>query len=411
MFCYTLLLFISCLSVAGALSISFPPSGTPTAASDSQNVTWKRDKKDPSVQFYLQKIKLDQPGGPTVKSTPVPIDNSLGGQGTSPMMFNRAGLFEILAVNIQNGQPFFTTEITVAPNPTSSGGPPPPTGTSASPNKKQGMEPGTPKSSSSSATSTNTTSPTTNATSSSDASVASSQNNDKRNDHTALIIGAVTGGVGLVFIVGIVLLCLRYRTRRATSNFARSKMVRSYTPEVYGGRRTILGSEKGSDPGYDPSAASIRRGSLRPLDSVSNVHHYVAPILPPIPVARSVIGSDISSTMSGSSSARRTRERNGLRLSASTLSTSTSTSNGSLFPIPTLPPRTRTDRQMLIEQDIQKLQARMLILQGQSDISLISRLEREEELKQIHMKVDDLKTLHESRWALGLTDEVPMGLL
>jgi len=65
---------------------------------------------------------------------------------------------------------------------------------------------------------------------------------------------------------------------------------------------------------------------------------------------------------------------------------------------------------MMIEEDIQRLQARMLFLQGRGNISPISHLEREEELKQILSKVDRLKAVHESRWALGLTDEVPDGL-
>ncbi|KAJ4490953.1 hypothetical protein J3R30DRAFT_159790 [Lentinula aciculospora] len=85
----------------------------------TQMVTWKRGKSDPNSQFFLQKIKLDNSKGPTPKSTPVAITNSQNYEGTSPMAFNRAGLFQIIAVDIQNEKTFFSTEITVLPNPTS----------------------------------------------------------------------------------------------------------------------------------------------------------------------------------------------------------------------------------------------------------------------------------------------------
>jgi hypothetical protein len=98
---YHVLLFFLWLSVAGALKIHFPPSGTPTAALDSQTISWTRDNKDPPDQFFIQKIKLDDGNGPSAKSTPVPISNSQEKSGTSPFMFNRAGLFQILAVDIQ----------------------------------------------------------------------------------------------------------------------------------------------------------------------------------------------------------------------------------------------------------------------------------------------------------------------
>jgi len=67
---------------------------------------------------------------------------------------------------------------------------------------------------------------------------------------------------------------------------------------------------------------------------------------------------------------------------------------------------------MIIEENIQQYQARILILQGDSgEDSLMSRLERENELVKINAKVDMLKKAHESDWALRLTDDVPEGLL
>jgi len=63
---------------------------------------------------------------------------------------------------------------------------------------------------------------------------------------------------------------------------------------------------------------------------------------------------------------------------------------------------------MIIEEDIQRHQARILFLQGDSgEVSPISRLEREQELLQTNARVEMLKRVHESHWALELTDEVP----
>jgi len=185
-------------------------------------------------------------------------------------------------------------------------------------------------------------------------------------------------------------------------------MVRYHDSDLLEGQRTASpGLEK--DLEYSPSLSPIKRNSLRPQDSVSNIY-YIPPILPPIPAARSVASSEIPSSVSTSSSARRTRDRNTPRLSIGTLSTTT-TGSGSLFPVPALPPRTRTDRQMLIEEDIQRLQSRILFLQGDNvNTPAISRLEREQELLLTNARVERLKEVHESKWALGLTDEIPEGV-
>ncbi|KIK53883.1 hypothetical protein GYMLUDRAFT_250060 [Collybiopsis luxurians FD-317 M1] len=200
---------LSLLGSAGSLSISFPPSGTPTAFFDSQNVTWQRDKTDPAVQFFLQKIKLDEPEGPTVKSTPIPTDNSQGDQGTSPMVFSYLKSSQSTFNILKNGEPFFTTEVTVVPNPTLTGSPLPPTGTSASSSKKTGvnMNINSMKSATAAFLSSVSTKPT-----SSDTSVASASTSNA-GDHTALLVGAVMGGVGLFLLIGNILLCLRRRRR------------------------------------------------------------------------------------------------------------------------------------------------------------------------------------------------------
>jgi len=66
---------------------------------------------------------------------------------------------------------------------------------------------------------------------------------------------------------------------------------------------------------------------------------------------------------------------------------------------------------MVIEENIQEHQAKILFLQGESgEVLLMSRLEREEELMQTNARVEMLKKAHESDWALRLTDEVPEGL-
>ncbi|KIK54841.1 hypothetical protein GYMLUDRAFT_891941 [Collybiopsis luxurians FD-317 M1] len=98
-----LFIWFSCLPLsAGSLSISFPPLGTPIVGLNTQMVTWKRDEHDPQAQFFFQKIKLAEPGGPTANSSQVQISDSQNDEGTSPMTFDQAGLFEILAVDAES---------------------------------------------------------------------------------------------------------------------------------------------------------------------------------------------------------------------------------------------------------------------------------------------------------------------
>lgn len=393
---YTLLLtfvFISWFAtIVGALSISFP-SGT-IVLDKSVEFNWTH-AKDANTEFFLQKIKLDEPGGPGGPSGPVTVDDSTKDTGKSHLTFTQAGLFEVLAVNPTNTKStLFMTEVTVA--------------SKATLTSTAQHSPITSSTTSTSTTKSSTPSPT----GKTDMETNPPNSGDSSKATTFAIVGGIAGGVGVLLIIGAILLFLRYRARRRTSQFFRNKMAGSYGSEDRWVDPTIVGLEKEQDisPYYSPIKS--KRASLLPQDSVSNIAlpRYVPPILPPIPTARSITSSNGTSSASSSSSVRRMRDNNTPRLSITTLSASASNASsgsGTLFPIPALPPRTRTDRQMVIEEDIQRLQARMLMLQGGGDMSPITRLERQEELTQIYAKVEKLKKVHESKWALGLTDDIP----
>ncbi|KAF9067835.1 hypothetical protein BDP27DRAFT_1422439 [Rhodocollybia butyracea] len=100
--------------VAGALAISFS-SGT-MIAPESLNITWSHNKKD-KIPFFLEKIKLDKPGGPGL-AIPVLVANSSANAGVSSIEFERSGLFVVVAVNAKTNKPIFTTVINVV-SPTS----------------------------------------------------------------------------------------------------------------------------------------------------------------------------------------------------------------------------------------------------------------------------------------------------
>ncbi|KAJ3826344.1 hypothetical protein F5880DRAFT_110886 [Lentinula raphanica] len=230
---------------------------------------------------------------------------------------------------------------------------------------------------------------------------------------SAVIIGAVVGAVGIAFLLGVVLLYRRYRTRRRTTNIISTGRVRSFSSDTVVDQWSIDKEKQISDD-CDYYEASFRRSPksmLTPQDSVSNVFvqkRFSPSVLPPIPAARYYDSSpDASSVISNTtaSSAPRTKDRKVPSISLSALSSSAgSAASGSLFPIPVLPPRTRTDRQKLLEEEIQKLQAKILHLQGNGDISSSKMISegQEQELRQIHRRVELLKKIHESDWALGV---------
>ncbi|KAJ3733420.1 hypothetical protein DFJ43DRAFT_1153449 [Lentinula guzmanii] len=202
-------------SAVEALSISFLPEGTPTAGLKSQLVLWKRDTSDPNTQFVLQKIKLNDPDGPTPKSTPVPILNSQSDEGESPMVFNQAGLFQIIAVDKQNEQTFFSTELTVLPNPTSSASL---SSSNTFLSESLGSSIGTPTSLAGPAASDSDYPAAT-----SSSTVGPSTVDSKNGNHTATIIGVtILGIVALISIPGVIFLCLRWRKGRHRTNFTAS---------------------------------------------------------------------------------------------------------------------------------------------------------------------------------------------
>ncbi|KAJ3770149.1 hypothetical protein FB446DRAFT_179181 [Lentinula raphanica] len=237
---------------------------------------------------------------------------------------------------------------------------------------------------------------------------------DTNKHFAAAVIGAVVGVVGIAFVLGVFLLYRRYRTRRRTTNIISTGRVRSFSSDTVVDQWSIDKEKQISDD-CDYYEASFRRSPksmLTPQDSVSNVFvrqkRFSPSVLPPIPAARYYDSSPDASSVSSNttaSSAPRTKNRKVPSISLSALSSSAgSAASGSLFPIPVLPPRTRTDRQKLLEEEIQKLQAKILHLQGNGDISSSKMISegQEQELRQIHRRVELLKKIHESDWALGV---------
>ncbi|KAK7447738.1 hypothetical protein VKT23_013994 [Stygiomarasmius scandens] len=80
------LIFSSIITSSG-LHITF--TSKPTAVVDN-TYEWHRDPGDPP-QFFLQKIKVDDPTGATPPSTPVPVPQAGSSGGRSSIFFNRAG--------------------------------------------------------------------------------------------------------------------------------------------------------------------------------------------------------------------------------------------------------------------------------------------------------------------------------
>ncbi|KAF9059661.1 hypothetical protein BDP27DRAFT_455113 [Rhodocollybia butyracea] len=102
---YTLLLFFVVswfAAVAGALSIHIPYKvivpGKPL------NISWQHEKHE-NTEFFLRKIKLDEPGGPGAPSTEVIVQNSKKSSGMSPLIFDKPGLFAVVAFDAENKEP------------------------------------------------------------------------------------------------------------------------------------------------------------------------------------------------------------------------------------------------------------------------------------------------------------------
>jgi hypothetical protein len=208
-----------------------------------------------------------------------------------------------------------------------------------------------------------------------------------------------------MFLVAALLLYLRYRRRRRTSAFQQNMMFRS--PDSVN-RFTIsqpIDVEKRNDlsPSFFSQYQTTRYGDQ--------------------PGHKALASSTVSDSVGTSVSQRRfnqpigSRSRNSgttsttLTLESSGSGSTDSTGSGLVqFPIPTLPSRIRTSRQIMIEEDIQDLQRKMLELLERRNLTGIDAIERDEQIKEITSRVNTLKKVHEGPWALRQTEVLPSGL-
>ncbi|KAK7451752.1 hypothetical protein VKT23_012431 [Stygiomarasmius scandens] len=447
LFIFSILSFIV---LASGLNITFPTQ--PFAATNNTYI-WIRESSDPQ-DFFLRKIKIDGDGGPTSPSPPVAVPD-LGGQGGMGLIhFNRAGVFQIIAVDTQNPQnkPFFEMLITVQVN--SSSTTQPSGGSSNNNNDGDNNNNGGGKGGGSSGQGGNHWSgnghdndnhnshggdghgkggkgnqmnmdPPSNSTGPSSDNSGSARNSSPQKD-IPKIVGIVLGCISFMFLVAAILVYLRYRRRRQTNNFQQNMMTRSpgsITPWMEA--LPIDGMEKKEYLSRNSSYTSNRSGHLRqpqvPLTTYSDPS--VPPGLvglgpsPPSPTRSDSVGTSISQRRPNDLGNGNPRGRNsGTSITTLTLSSSGSRSNRSesasfvQFPVPSLPSRTRTVRQMMIEKEIQEMQGRILSLQTRPQLSDADAMEREEELRQITARVERLQRIHEGPWALGLSDTIPSGL-
>ncbi|KAK1224911.1 hypothetical protein PQX77_012151 [Marasmius sp. AFHP31] len=379
-----------------ALQVSFP---TPLTAATTVSFQWTREQGDRD-DSWLRKQKLDD--GDMITGLSEPFQVHLGNEqrGTSNIVFNRAGSFIIYIYDEQGRNKSirnptdigkWTTNakkafhVIVSTNPTSAGAIVPPSTTELR-----------------SATTSN----------------ASSGPPPKPEGDIGLIVGSILGVTLFIFTIVTALLCIRYRRRRATIAFQKSRMI---GVDDRRGIESRFGSDIERKPAFNDDVP------MPPLD-----HN---------PPATSEYSSGSFSATSPIARAMRERERSRnklLRLSSSTITSSshsTATSTPSYVPPP---PRTRTDRQMLIEEKIQLLQSKMILLQSQCHTSIqfapetprirplplppgslstlsplpptvVSGMDTEE-LERLGRTVERLKQLHESDWALMLTNVAPEGL-
>ncbi|KAL0058493.1 hypothetical protein AAF712_014827, partial [Marasmius tenuissimus] len=248
----------------------------------------------------------------------------------------------------------------------------------------------------------------------------SNTSNTSRNPgpDVGLVVGLILGITVIVFTIVTAFLCIRYRRRHATMAFQRSKMMGV-------GTRSMTETRVGWD--------EERKSGFKDRMSTHSLDYN-----PPAP---SEYSSGSFSATSPIARAMRERERRNnklLRLSSSTITSGTHSTTTSTPSYISPLPRTRTDRQMLIEEKIQLLQSKMILLQSQRHTSIqsagntprirplplppgsvsasspplpiaVSGIETEE-LERLERTVERLKQLHESNWALMLTDIAPEGL-
>ncbi|KAG7087075.1 hypothetical protein E1B28_013057 [Marasmius oreades] len=396
-----LLAFVVPIQYVWALNITFP---SPPTAAQNNTFLWMRENGDPG-KIWLRKQKLDDDHGATSwsgDSDSAQLDLTIS-TGSAQIHFHRAGLFNVGVFKMEDNSnhnkgmaPVSVKQLTVSVNPTSAGAI---SGTSPTPPPVSASSP---------------------VGSSSPNQMPSHEKYEGKTPNVALIVGLTLGFATLLVIAGATILYFRCRYRRMSDAmpipFQNNRMIRESDSE---------------------SCASFEK-----CDSP-----------PPIQTLYSVPTSGSFSVTSPIAAATRERERRRnkfLRFSFTTINSSTNsrstitsnsrTTDSSESPLPPVPARPRTDRQMLIEQKIQLLQSKMIILQGRSKttsqiyvrplpplppaspgspsrlpttpipLTPLPTSDEKKELKRLTETVERTKQLHESDWALGLTDLAPEGL-
>ncbi|KAL0566399.1 hypothetical protein V5O48_015614 [Marasmius crinis-equi] len=393
---------------AHALHITFP---TPPTNLTSALFTWTRDPGDFDV-MWLRKQKLDDPTGPTPLSEPNQVVLNGKSSGTSTLVFNRAGKFNIYIYKSDKSndpkQSNGALEVVVSSEASA--------GTDHASNT-------------SSATSgTQASSPT----GSSD-NAGSQTSQEKHNPNIGLIVGLTIGITLLLFIVAATFLFLRSRRRRHIIHFHNNRMMRPGMGSMSDGKKS----------NFVDALPALRFEHHSPPTEYDSEDGNDPPTIRDV---RSVASSGSFSVTSPIARATRDRERKWNRLlrpSPSTTSYSASDITTSSTPLHASPSRARTDRQMLIEEKIQLLQSKIILLQSRHRTSLSSGratpqirplpqppgsavpqivvvgpsspppllgMEAQEELDHLGRRVERLKQLHESDWALMLTNVPPEGL-
>ncbi|THU78730.1 hypothetical protein K435DRAFT_737445 [Dendrothele bispora CBS 962.96] len=426
----------SLVVITNGLTVSF---STQPFAATFNNFTWTRNSSDPA-DFYLRKVKLDGDDGPSQPSGPVALPSLDGQSGQGTIHFKEAGVFAIQAIDTQNPNkgPFYTTQITVQVNPNATSN-----GQSSGNGSGQGNSQGGKdddddddndhdKDGKNGGHHSNhgddnmqmmkdpTSFPPQSTSTTNDSN--SSTNNISQPD-VPKIVGIVLGTVTFIFLVIAGLFYFRYRRRRQTNDFQRTMMSRSpgsFAPEMeYQPSTLVMRDEKKLGPlsrNYSHSSNYTARNLSQPQSAtyVPSVPPGLAPSL--LSPRSDSVGSSISQRRPNEATVTRGRNSGTNSRSTFTLSFSGSQSSGNgsssivQFPVPSLPSRARTSRQMMIEEDIQAMQGKILTLQAKQNLTGVDAVERDEELKQVEARVERLKSIHEGSWALGRTDEIPLEL-
>ncbi|KAF5341479.1 hypothetical protein D9758_013951 [Tetrapyrgos nigripes] len=357
-------------------------SSTAAVRIQSYNNTfsWIRDSNDPA-DFFLQKIKIDGDDGPTTPSPPVAVPNIAAAGGQGLMHFNRAG---------NPKKAFFNMLVTVQ-DPNSVSGVP--QGNNSSDSDDDGQN---------GSNRHNGNGNHNHGGDNDDNNQMMTPGNGKPSStqqDIPKIVGIVLGVVAFMFLIAALLIYRRYRRRRQTNNFQRNMMFRSP-----GSVKPFLISQP-----MDPE----KQNDFSSPSSFSQPGTYAAGL------AYQRAPSTISDSIGTSVSQRRPNEVKGPRnrdsgttATSSNQSDDTGDNEGSLvqFPVPSFPARIRTSRQIMVEEDIQTLQRKMLELQARRDLTGVDAIDREEQMKEVKERVERLKKVHEGPWALRQTEAIPAEL-